>query len=426
MSKRISRRDLLKQTAAAAAVFTIVPRHVLGGQGYTPPSEELTKAVIGVGGMGKGHLGLGPERLLAICDVDSEHIREALEICAASGKKDVQTYSDFREVLQRPDIDVVHIASPPHWHGLMYVAAAQAGKDIWGEKPMTRTIGEGRKVVDAIQKHGRIFRVNTRFRFESDIPDVGIRATPLKKVIENGLLGWPLRFTISTANGFPWKLSMWEGRTNLVPQPVPANLNYDMWLGPAPIKPYHPHRVHQSFRGYWDYDGGGLGDQGQHFVDPVQYLLGKDDTSPVEIEADGPEQHPDAAKPWNKVWLKYADGCEIILDGPGNEPDPPFVEGPKGKIYKNFRSTIPDLQKKLASLPDPAPQQTDFIDCIKTRKKFCINESVAHRSCTLINLSKIAIRLRRPLRYDPDKQLFINDEAANRMINEPMRAPWVI
>ena len=420
MTTRIttSRRTFLK-TSAAFGLFTIVPRKVLGGSGQTPPSEELTKAVIGVGGMGKGHLTYPGARLLAVCDVDNAHLTDVLARCESY----VDGYRDFREVLQRDDIDIVHIATPPHWHGPISVAAAKAGKDIWCEKPMTRTIGEGLEVVKAVQEHNRMFRLNTWFRFDADFYDYGSTVKPIKKVVESGALGWPLKLTISKNTGFNWKFS-WVGKTNLEPQPIPEHFDYDFWLGPAPWKPYHPHRTHGTFRGYWDYDGGGLGDMGQHYLDPAQYLLGKDDTSPVEIEVDAPQQHPDAVGTWRKVVLRYADGCEIHLDGVAEPAKVPYLEGPDGKLFKNLESDITGLKEKIDSLPDPAPQIKDFSESVRTRQKFALNESNGHRSCTLINLGKIAIRLGRNLKFDPESMRFIDDDAANRLIDQPHRAPW--
>lgn len=288
---------------------------------------------------------------------------------------------------------------------------------------MSRTIGEGKKVVEAVQEHGRIFRLNTWFRFQSTFYGFGTTVKPIRKVVESGLLGWPLKCTVSGATGFNWKLS-WSGRTDLKPEAVPAHLDYDFWLGPAPFKPYHPHRTHGTFRGYWDYDGGGLGDMGQHYLDPTQYILGKDHTSPVRIEADTPQQHPDAVGPWRRIWMRYEDGCEIVLDAENRDPDAPFLQGPKGRLYPGLRSDIPDLQKKLEAFPDPEPQQVDFIDSVRNRRKFALNEANGHRSCTIVNLSKIALRVRRPLCFDPVNQLFIDDEEANRLIDQPMRAPW--
>lgn len=416
--RRISRRDFLKGAASVAA-FTIVPRYVLGGKCYAAPSERLTKAVIGVGGMGMGHLGYPGAKLLAVCDVDENHLKRALD----ASDKDVKGYRDFREVLARPDIDIVHIPTPPHWHALISIAAAEAGKDIWCEKPMTRTIGEGKKVVEAVQRHGRIFRINTWFRFQGDFYGFGTTVAPIKKVVDSGMLGWPLKVTVGETTGFTWKF-YWSGLTNLTPQPVPPELDYDFWLGPAPYKPYHPHRVHATFRGYWDYDGGGLGDMGQHYLDPVQYFLGKDDTSPVEIEVDAPQQHPDAVSSWRRIVLRYADGCEIILDGEGKDIKAPYIEGPEGKLYPGFTSNIRNFEKKLAAFPEPEPQLGNFAEAVRTRRKFALNEANAHRSCTLVNLAKIAVRLGRNLRFDPVAQRFIDDEGANRLIDQPMRAPW--
>ena len=417
-----TRRDFVKTTLAATGVFTIIPRRALGGPGHTPPSEELTRAIIGVGGMGRGHIGYRGARLLAVCDVDRKHLELALNMVGPDSG--VKGYTDFREVLARPDIDIIHIATPPHWHGLISIAAAEAGKDVWCEKPMTRTIGEGRKVVEAVQRNARIFRLNTWFRFTDGFYGFGTTVAPIKKLVESGMLGWPLKATIGATTGFGWKLSTWSGRPNLMPEPVPEELDYDMWLGPARYKPYHPHRVHASFRGYWDYDGGGLGDMGQHYIDPVQYLLNKDDTSPIEIEVDSPQQHYDAVIPWRRIRMKYADGCEIILDGEGKDKNAPFLEGPTGKLFKGFESNIPNLKKKLAGFADPEPQVTDFHEAVRTRSKFALNEANGHRSCTVVNLGKVAVRLGRNLKFDPVMQRFIDDGDANRLIDQPMRAPW--
>ncbi len=416
-----SRRRFLKSALVAGAAFTILPRRVLGGNGFIAPSDQLTKAIIGVGGMGRGHIPYEGTRVVAICDVDTKH----LELAESQIEYDVKKIRDFREVCQLPEVDIVHIATPPHWHGIMAVEAAKAGKDIWCEKPMTRTIGEGKKVVEAVNAHGRMFRLNTWFRFKDNFYGLGTDVKPLKKVIESGILGWPLKFTVSGITGYDWKF-YWSGETNLKPMPVPENLDYDFWLGPAPYKPYNPERVHSKFRGYWDYDGGGLGDMGQHYLDPVQYLLGKDDTSPVRIEVDAPQQHYDAVGSWRRIEYTYADGCKIILDGENKDKDAAYIEGPNGKIFRGFKSDIPNLQQFLETLPDPEPQIGIFSESVKTRKKFALNEMNGFRSATMVNLGIIAVRLGRTLNFDPDKLEFIDDEGANRLINQPMRAPWTI
>jgi predicted dehydrogenase len=418
----ISRRRFLG-SALGATAFSIVPRRVLGGTGYLAPSDELTRAIVGVGGMGRGHIGYEGARLVAVCDVDTEHLERAVAVALEKTGATVDTHRDFREVLDRRDVDSVHIATPPHWHALMSIAAAEAGKDVWCEKPMTRTIGEGRRVVEAVQRHQRMFRLNTWFRFEDDFYGMRTPVSQLKKVVESGMLGWPPKVTVSGTTGFDWKFR-WSGRTDLAPETPPASLDYDMWLGPAPEKPYHPHRVHQTFRGYWDYDGGGLGDMGQHYLDPVQYLLGKDDTSPVEIEVDAPQQHPDAVGSWRRISMRYEDGCEIVLDGADADKQAAYLEGPDGKLFRGFTSDVTDFEKRVAELPEPEPQLGDFAESVRTRRTFALNEANGHRSCTLVNLGVVALRLRRKLRFDPAAQRFVGDEAANRLIDQPMRAPW--
>jgi len=414
----MKRRSFLNTSLAMAGIM-VVPRHVLGGTGFTAPSDQLNKAIIGVGGMGRGHIGYEDTRVVAICDVDKKHLEQAQQMI----KNPVKTYHDFRELLLQKDIDIVHIATPPHWHGIMAVEAARAGKDIWCEKPMTRTIGEGLRVVEEINKYDRIFRLNTWFRFKDTFYGLGTDVKPLKKLIQSGVLGWPLKFTVSGITGYDWKF-YWSGERNLKPMPVPEELDYDMWLGPAPYKPYNPERVHSKFRGYWDYDGGGLGDMGQHYLDPVQYLLGKDDTSPVKVEVDAPEQHYDAVGSWRRIEYTYADGCKIILDGENRDKDAAYIEGPNGKIFRGFKSNIPNLQSLLDSLPDPEPQITTFTESVRTRKKFALNEMNGYHSSTIVNMGVIALQLGRTLHFDPVNQRFIDDDAANRLIHQPMRAPW--
>ena len=415
-----SRRKFLRNTAAIVAGFSIVPRHVLG-RGFIPPSDQLTKGIIGVGGMGMGHINYAGTRVVAVCDVDKNHLQDAVQTIGGG----VKSFHDHRELIALPEVDIVHIATPPHWHGLMSIHAAQAGKDIWCEKPMTRTIGEGKRVMEAVKQYGNMFRLNTWFRFQSDFYGMDTTVRPIKKLVESGLLGWPLTVTISKTTGFDWKF-YWVGKTKLEAQPVPAELDYDRWLGPAPFKPYNEHRVHQTFRGYWDYDGGGLGDMGQHYIDPVQYFLGKDDTSPVSVEVDAEQQHPDACGTFRKLTFTYEDGCKIILDGVADEPNVPYIEGPHGKLYAGFKSDIPNLKEKLAMMPDPEPQVTDFLESVKYRTPFALNESNGFRSCTIINMGKIALQLGRSLKFDPVALSFINDDEANRMINPPMRSPWNI
>lgn len=415
-----SRRKFLKNTAAIIAGFSIVPRHVLG-RGFIAPSDQLTKGIIGLGGMGRGHISYAGTRVVAICDIDKNHLLSAEKLIGGG----VKTFHNHQELIALPEVDIVHIATPPHWHGIMAVDAAKAGKDIWCEKPMTRTIGEGKKVVEAVKEYKRMFRLNTWFRFEENFYGMNTTVKPIKKLVESGLLGWPLTVTVSKTTGFDWKF-YWIGKTKLEEQAIPAELDYDRWLGPAPYKPYNAHRVHGTFRGYWDYDGGGLGDMGQHYLDPIQYFLSKDETSPIKVEVDAEQQHPDACGTFRKITYTYADGCKIILDGEATDPNAAYIEGPKGKLFAGFKSDIPNLKEKIAMMPDPAPQVTNFLDAVKYRTPFALNESNGFRSCTMINMAKIALQLGRTLHFDADTQEFLNDTEANFLINPPMRGPWSI
>ena len=427
-----SRRSFLKTTGAGIALFTVAPRKAFGKMGgdnkFIAPSDQLTRGVIGVGGIGNSNSHFVSDqngRLVAMCVVDSEHLSKTLKRAKDTFGETPKAYTDWRDLVHDPDIDIVHIATPPHWHGIMSCEAANAGKDIFCEKPMTRTIGEGKRVREAVKRNGSIFRLNTWFRFKDTFYGLGTNVKPLKKLVASGLLGWPLTVRISGATGFAWKF-YWTGKENLIPEPVPACLDYDMWLGPAPFKPYNRHRTHSTFRGYWDYDGGGLGDMGQHYIDPVQYFLGKDDEFPVRVEIDAPQQHPDAIGIWRSITYTYADGCKIILEGEGYESKGkvPYIEGPLGKVYQGFECTIPYVMDVINELPDPEPTNTDFLECVRTRRPFSLNEDNGYHSATIVNMGVCALRLGRNLMFDPEKQLFINDDAANLLVDQPMRGEW--
>ena len=242
---KISRRKLLKSSVAAAAAVTIVPRNVLG-QGQTPPSDDFGAALIGCGGRGGGTFGgLGPNvRRLASCDVKY------------ADRVDNETiFTDYRRVLERKDIDVVAIATHPGWHALISIAAMEAGKDVLCEKPMTRFIAEGRAVAEAERRYGRIYQIGTYDRFKSN--------RKMRKIFDSGLLeGKQLKTVIVQRGGK--KVKLWSGKVRYDVQEVPANLDWNMYCGPAPLRPYQDHRTGGTHRGYWDYEGGGLADMAHH------------------------------------------------------------------------------------------------------------------------------------------------------------------
>ena len=423
----LSRRGFIQAaaaTAGAATLFHIVPRAVLGGAGYTPPSNRMTRGCIGTGEQGMTHVTGGRDGnspTLAVCDVDKEHLARAL----GRAGQDCKGYADWRDVIDRKDIDTIHIGTPPHWHALISIAAMQAGKDVFCEKPMTRFLAEGTALIKAVERYGRVYTINTYARPSH---------RNMRKVIASGMLGTPITVVVgpSTANGY--KVGQWSGRINQPTEPVPAQLDYDMWLGPAPFKPYFKHRTHGSFRGYWDYDGGGLADMGQHWLDRIQYALGKDNESPVEVEAYAPfPAHPDAVGQWGNVIMKYADGTTIILEsgewGKSIVQDMPYFWGPKGKVWggdgQPKRSDPPEIMEKLSSMPEP-PKMISFEEAVKTRVQPSEHPNVwaAHRSITLIHLANAAIRTGRKLKFDPEAQQFVGDAEANLLLDVPMRAPW--
>ena len=422
--KRTSRREFIKRLSTGTALFSIVPSYVLAGRGHKAPSDTVTRAVIGTGGMGMGHIQPnrddGPIETVAVCDVDSNHLAEGLK----KAGRGCEGYSDFRKVLERRDVDTVHVVTPPHWHALISIAAMQAGKDVLSEKPLTRFIQEGRVECAAVERYGRILLVNSYGRGDF------IR---LRRLIASGLLGSPLTVRAAKRFGCNFKVAEWSGRTNLVPESVPSALDYDMWLGPAPYKPYHPHRVHQSFRCYWDYDGGGLADMAQHWIDPIQYVLGKDGTGPDTVETYAPwPAHPDAVLMWGRAWLRYADGTTIIFDseeyGDQEKGEHAYIEGPKGRVLERdgTKTDPPGLFEQSESYPVP-PRDKSFDEAVKTRDNTNTakpNVWEAHRSITLAHLVNISIRVGRKIRWDPVKEEIIGDEAAQRFVDQPMRAPW--
>ena len=324
-------------------------------------------------------------------------------------------YTDFRRLLERKDIDVVAIGTPPHWHALISMAAMEAGKDVLCEKPMTRFIAEGRAVAETARRYGRIFQIGTFGRFSACKDPKKVLT---RKIVKSGLLKQNPGVVIHRGG---LKVKEWSGYVNAKPQPVPANLDWEMYVGPSAFKPYHPHRFGGTHRGYWDYEGGGLCDMGQHALDPITWTWGKDDTAPVEVIPSAPIAHQEATGMWGWVELRYADGMRLVLDSA--EWGDPWEKSKARGISPTDLS--PEDQEKLKALPDPEPLRT-FGEAVRSRQPAGGNADAAFRTITIIHLANLAIRLGRPLRFDPVKSEIIGDELANRLINQPMRAPWHI
>jgi predicted dehydrogenase len=376
----------------------------LGGPGKTPPSEQVNGALIGCGGRGSGTIGqLAPTvRRIASCDVKF--------LDKADNKT---TYADFRRVLERKDIDVVAIATPPHWHALISIAAMEAGKDVLCEKPFTRVIAEGRAVVNAEKRYNRIIQVGTFGRYGA-VKSARSRLT--HKIMASGLLKKCPGVHICHGG---LKVAEWSGLVNAQPQPVPPNLDWDLYCGPSPLRPYHPHRTGGTHRGYWDYEGGGLTDMGQHHFDPFQWIYAKDDTSPVEVDVHAPPAHPEACGMWGWVELTYADGMTFVMDS--TEWGKPYDR--KADRDVQIEDLPEEDRKKVQDTPDPEGWPT-FVEAIKSRKHTGGSAEPAHRCATLLHLANIAIRMGRKIRYDPVAEQILGDEEANRLVSQPMRAPW--
>jgi myo-inositol 2-dehydrogenase / D-chiro-inositol 1-dehydrogenase len=400
----ITRRRFLGTAAAGVAAVTIVPRNVLG-RGETPPSEEFGGALIGCGGRGNGTFqSMGPGiRRLADCDVRF--------VDRADNKK---IYTDYRRVLERQDIDVVAIATPPGWHALISVAAMAAGKDVMCEKPMTRFVSEGREVADAEKRYGRIFQICTFGRFGGN--------RRLRKIFESGLVKECDTVVIQRGGV---KVREWSGRVVYDVRPVPANLDWDMYCGPAPLRPFHGHRFGGSHRGYWDYEGGGLADMANHHLDRPAYEYGRDLTAPVEITPHAPTAHPEACGMWGWCELKYADGFTLVLDS-GEWGTPYDRLQPKNTSERDVLNMLSeDDRKKLEELPDPEPL-IGFADAIRTRQRAGGNADATQRVATIYHLANVAFRCNRKLQFDPVTERIVGDDEADRLVNQPMRAPWAL
>lgn len=399
---QLSRRKFVAGSVAGVTAPMIVPRHVLGGRGQTPPSETLGGALIGCGGRGKGTFGcLGKGvRMLAQCDVKFKN------------KADNKTiYTDFRRVLERDDIDVVAIATHPGWHALISIAAMEAGKDVICEKPMCRFISEGRAVADTEKRYGQVFQLEKKG---------GYSPSKIRKVFESGLLK-KCDTVLVKRGGF--KIKQWSGKVVYQVRDVPASLDWDLYCGPAPLRPFHPHRNGGTHRGYWDYEGGGLGDMAHHHLHGLAYQYGLDLTSPVEVIPHAPPQHPEACGVWAWCELKYANGLTLILEsgewGEGHE---------RLRQQKTSESDILNMlskedRKKLDELPEPK-QLPFFPEAVRTRQQTGSHAERSHRVATIYHLTNVAFRCGRPLKFDPDTEQVIGDDEANRLVNQPMRAPW--
>ena len=439
VKRTVSRRDFLKSSAAAAAgmaIPMIVPSSVFGAEA---PSERITVGCIGVGRMGTGDLGeaLGFKQVqvVAVCDLDTKRAviaQKRIESTYAKRSpggdyKGCAVYGDFRELCARGDVDAVQIATPDHWHTLPALEAARNGKDIFLQKPLTLTIHEGRILSDTVRRYGRVFQVGSQQRSDKEFHTAC-------ELVRNGRVG--KLHTIQVGFGTD------PGCGPQPTMPVPENLNYEMWLGPAPWAPYTEERVHPqnsiTARPGWlrisDYGAGMITGWGSHHLDIAHWGMGIEYTGPVEIV--GETEYPKDGL-WDvhgdfRIEYTYANGVKLIAadekkikGGVRFEGDKGWVWVTRGRIDAEPKSLLQEtIGANETKLTVSNNHKGNFYECVKSRAPTIAPVEVGHRSCTACLLGDIAMRTGRKLRWDPDKELFVNDDAANRMLSRPMRAPW--
>jgi predicted dehydrogenase len=427
--RSLSRRDFLRRTVAATSAGAALPYLVrpsaLGKGGTVAASERITLGMIGTGGHGRdmnlrSFLSHKDAQVIAVCDVDRSQSNIAKEMVSKQyGNQDCAVYSDFREVLARPDIDAVMISTPDHWHVPIAIAAAKAGKDVECEKP-TLTIEEGRRLVETMKRYNRVFQWST----EDRSVDVYHRMCEL---VRNGRIGKVHTIKVGLPSG-PAEAG------DPKPMPVPDGFDYNMWLGPAPWAPYTKGRCHWNFRWIFDYSGGMLTDWGAHLLDGAQWGNDTEHTGPVAVEGKGVFWRDglyNTAKDFH-IEYTYANGVKLIVDS--GTPSLRF-EGSDGWIGNHgWRAK---LQAQPASIlssvigPDethlytcPQGEQRNFLDCVKSRQECYFPPEIGHRCFTIAHIGNIAMLLGRKLQWDPQAERFPNDDEANRMLGRATRSPW--
>ena len=431
MTTPLSRRLFLKRTAATSAVLavpTIVPASVFGADGAVAPSNRITVGFIGTGDHGtswnlRRYLTLPESQVRVVCDVAGDRMRHAKEIVDEQYRnKDCAMTRDFREVLARKDIDAVMISTPDHWHTLISVLAVRAGKDVQCEKP-TLTIDEGKVLIREVRKHNRVFQTSTEDR---SVPVYHRMA----ELVRNGRIGKLQRIEVI----LPQQPNVPGDPT---PQPVPPDLDWEMWLGPAPFAPYTKDRVFFNFRWIWDYSGGIVCDWGAHLFDTAQWGNDTERSGPVEVEGTGTFWEGglyNTVKDYD-VTYRYANGV-VMTCKPGN-PSIKFI-GTGGWVgntgWRGDLQASSDAIKNSKIGPDeihlytnPEGEHHDFLKCVRSRKDPYFPVDIGHRVSSVCHLANIAIKLGRKLKWDPVKEEFIGDEAANDMRQvRPLRKPWTL
>lgn len=425
-----NRRSFLKSLGGAGALCCLVGPTALGG-GRSAPSERITMATIGVGGMGTGDMQAflhkkDQVQMVAVCDVDERHSSRAKNIVDKFyGNKDCRTYVDYRELLEQEELDAVAIATPDHWHALPAIAAARHGLDIHAQKPLARTIREGRAMCNAVKKAGVVWQTGSQQRSGNNFH----RACEL---VRNGAIGEVQKVEV----GLPYGGSGPHGGKSQgwSPEPIPDGLHYDFWLGSAPKAPYHNLRVHWDWRWILDYSGGQLTDWAGHHIDIAQWGMGRERTGPVEVWGEG--KYPDDGL-WNtpysyKFHCKYREGAPMTVADNHQLDQGVRWHGEDGWIYVRrgvLKADPPGiLNEKIGPdgvhLYDSPGHKQNFLNCIRTREETVAPIEIGHRSISVGLLGEIAMLTGRRIRWNPDTEQIIDDPEASRLLGRSYREPW--
>lgn len=444
----LSRRQFLRNSARASLATTaalsmpgLFLNRTRAASGVNP-SEFIRIGCIGVGNQGTGNLNKVLKNVVAVCDVDSERLAKTKALVEQKAGRPCLAWKDYRQMLDSKEVDAVVITTPDHWHALPTIEACEAGKDVYCEKPLTLTIAEGKAMVAAARRNQRIIQTGSQQRSDT----LFLKAC---EYVRNNRLG-KIRRVLVGLSGVNWT------KEPAVPDSEPpAELDYNLWLGPAPWRPYNKHRVHYYFRFFWDYSGGQMTNWGAHHLDIAQWALGNDDCGPVEVSGTGdfdPEKRFEVPQKFNLTY-KYADGTVIECASPDIEvakflPAKTeqtssllankgkftgcIFEGDKGLLYINrgvLRAWPTGLLEEPLSPTDTRLYESkshfgNWLDCIKSRKLPICDVAIGHRSATVCHLGNIAIRSGRKLRWDPAKEEFIGDREADKWISKAYRAPW--
>ncbi|MFW6139827.1 MAG: Gfo/Idh/MocA family protein [Acidobacteriota bacterium] len=434
--KKISRRKFLKNASLAATGLAaspyIVPSFVLGRGTHTAPSDKIVMAGIGFGMMGipnmESFLNKEEVKWVAVCDIDDIHLKQAKDrVNEKYGNKDCAVFHDYRELCLREDIDVVCLSLPDHWHAIIAITCARAGFDIYGEKPFTHSLMEGRALCRTVKRYGCVWQTGSWQRSVANFHKAA-------ELVRNGRIGKIKKIEVGLPQGH-YDFAGTKGQETM--GAPPQYLDYDFWLGPAPSDPYCPARVHRNWRWNMDYGGGQLMDWVGHHVDIAHWGMGYDATGPTEIKGTAEYER---AGVWNSptryhLELKYPDGTPMTVAGgyPEIRGGTKWI-GEYGWVWcdrEGFETHPPSLVKEFIG-PDEIrlvksnDHYQNFLDCVKTRKSTITPAETAHRSASVGHLGVIAIETGRKIKFDPETETIEGDPEAQRLLSRSYRKPWIL